>query len=95
MWNVELKNWDYISCVTSYDLWVFGPYFPKLPWCLNTHKAGITEPSNHLGVIVRPHLISDKLKTLDYFLCVSTHDLGYLGPVSPNWPNTRVSVKQV
>ena len=33
-------------------------------------------------------------KTLDYFPCVPGHDLGYLGPVSPNCPNNRVPVKQ-
>ena len=35
------------------------------------------------------------LKTLDYFLCVSRHDLRYLGPVSPNCPNAQIPVKQV
>ena len=36
-----------------------------------------------------------ELKTLDYFSCVSVHDLGYSDPVSPNCPNTQVPVKQL
>ena len=36
-----------------------------------------------------------ELKTLDYPSCVPVHDLGYLGQVSPNCPNTWVPVKQV
>ena len=36
------------------------------------------------------------LKIPDYFLCVSSrHDLGYLGPVFPNYPNTQIHAKQV
>ena len=82
---MELKTLDYLSCITSYDLGVFGPYFPRLPYYPNTHKTDITEPSDDFGIRLRPHLmLNEKLKSLDYFLCGSVHDLGYLGPVSPN-----------
>ena len=80
---MELKTLDYFSCVTSFDLGVFGPYFPKLS-------------SDDLGIRVRPNLmINEELKSLDYFSCVPVHDLRYSGPVCPNCPNTRVPVKQV
>ena len=29
--DMEVKTMEYFSCVTSYDLGVFGPFFPKLP----------------------------------------------------------------
>ena len=46
---MELKTMEYFSCVTSYDLGVFGPFFPKLPECLNTPKTGITNPQMTLA----------------------------------------------
>ena len=36
-----------------------------------------------------------KLKTLDYFSCVASYNLGYLGQLSPNFSNLRISVKQL
>ena len=59
-------------------------------------KIYITEPSDDLGIRVRPHfMLNEELKSLDYFLCVSVHDTVYSGPVPPNCPNTRVPGKQV
>ena len=55
-----------------------------------------TELSDDLRIRVRPHLMLNKEpKSLDYFSCVPVHDLGYLGPVSPKCPNTRVPGKHV
>ena len=85
---MELKTLDFLSCVILYDLGVFGSYFPKLPKCSNTHKTDTTKPSDDLGIRVRRHLmLNEELKSSDYFSCVSVHDLGYLGPVSPYCPN--------
>ena len=71
---------------------VFGPSLPKLPKYLSTHETGITQPTDSLDTRVRPHLTWNKdLKNLDSFSCVSSHDLGYLGPVSfncPQYPST-------
>ena len=96
MWNIQLKTLDCLSCVTSYDLGVLEPYFPKLPNAQIPIRQYNWALSGDLDIRVRPHLILTKeLKSLDYFSCVSEHDLGYLGPVSPNCPNTWVPVKQV
>ena len=32
---------------------------------------------------------------LDYFSCVAAHDLGYLGPISPNCPKIQAPAKEV
>ena len=70
-------------------IWGFRALFPQFPSCLNTHKAGTTEPRDHFGIKVTPHLmLIVELKTLDHFLCVPACDLECLGPVSPNYPNT-------
>ena len=61
---------------------------------MSTYKAVIAEPSDHLGIRLTPPLmLNEELKTLDYFSCVPAHELGYLGPVSPNYPNTWVPMK--
>ena len=76
--------------------WVFRPSFPKLPQYLSTCETGIAPLTDDLDTRVRSHLMWNKeLKTLDYFSCVPGHDLGYLGPISSNGPNTLVPVKQV
>ena len=68
---------------------VFGPSFPKLPQHPSTCETGIAQPTEGPDTRVRSNLMWNKeLKTLDYFSCVLAHDLGYLGPVSPNCPNT-------
>ena len=73
-----------------------GSSFPKFPQYLKYAKTSITQPLDCLGTWVRLHsLWNVMLKTLDYFLCFSTHDLGYLGPVSLNCPNAQIPVKQV
>ena len=75
---------------------VFGPDFPKLSQYPSTWETGITHSTEGLGTRVRSHLMWNKdLKTLDDFSSIPTFNLGYSGPVSPNCPNTRVSVKQV
>ena len=95
-WGICSQILHYFSCITSYDFGVFGPYLPKLPLCSNTHKTGITEPSDDFDIRVRLHLmLNEELKSLDSFSCVLVYDLGYLGPVYPNCPNTRVAEKQV
>ena len=54
---------------------------------MNAHKAGVTEPSDHLGIRVRPHLmLNEELKNLDSFLCIPAHDLGNLGQFPQNAP---------
>ena len=54
-------------------------------------KTGITQLSDDLDRKVRPHLMWNlELKTMDYFLCVPAHDLGYLSPVSPNSPDAQI-----
>ena len=95
MWNKELKTLDYFSCVFAHDLGYLGPVSP---YCSNTwvHETGIARPKEGPDTRVRSHLMWNKeLKTLNYFSCVPAHDLMYFGPVSPNCPNTQVTVKQV
>ena len=53
-----------------------------------THKGLETRVLSYL-------MWNKKLKTLDYFSCDSVHDLGYLGPFLPNFPNVQVPQKQV
>ena len=67
---------------------VFGPSFPKLPQHPSTCETGsIARPTEGPDTRVRSHLMWNKeLKTLDYFSCVPAHDLGYLGPISPKFP---------
>ena len=88
MWNKDLKTLDYFLYDSVHNLGVFGPFFTKLPLCSSTQKTDITQSSDDLGRRVRPHLLWNfKLKTMDYIRRVLLHDLGYLGPVSPNlWP---------
>ena len=67
-------------------------YYPKYP------KTGISQLSDCFGTWVRPHSMWNvMLKTLDYFLCFSRHDLGFLGSVSPNYPTAHLytCIKQV
>ena len=76
----------------------WGYLGPISPNCLNAQipYGYITKRSDDLGIRIRPHLmLNEELKTLDYFLCVLAPDFGYLGPVFPSCPNTRVPVKQV
>ena len=40
-------------------------------------------------------MCSVKLKILNYFLCVLTHNLWYLGPVSSDLSNVQMPVKEV
>ena len=90
-WGIWSQLLHYFLCVTSYDLGVFGPYFPKCPYCSITHKRSITEPSDDFDMRLRPHLMLNKeLKSLDSFLCFLVHDLGYLGcfPKLPQYPST-------
>ena len=66
---------------------VFGLSFPNLPQYLSTCETGIIQPTEDLDTSIRSHLMWNKeMKTLDYFLCDSVHDLGDLGPVHPNCP---------
>ena len=68
-----------------------GHWGPASTNCPNTpkyHETGITKPSDSFDTSIRPRLMWNvKLEILDYFPCVPAHDLGYLGPVSPNCPN--------
>ena len=74
----------------------WGPVSSKLPYYPRYPKSSITQPSDCLGTWIRPHSMWNvMLKILNDFLCVSRHDLGYLGPVSPNCLNTQIPVKQV
>lgn len=40
-------------------------------------------------------MLNVDLETLGYFPSVSLHEVGYLGPVSPNRLNAPIPVKQV
>ena len=91
LWNKELKTLDFFSYESVLDLGVFGPFPQKLPKCPSTQKTGITQPSDDLGRRARPHLMWNvELKTMDYFRHVPPHDLGYLGPISPNLPDAQI-----
>ena len=87
MWNKNLKTLDSFLCDFVLDLGVFGlqvALMPKYP-----KKTGITQLSDDLGRIVRPNLMWNvmwnvELEAIDYFRHVPPHDLGYLGPFSPN-----------
>ena len=93
-WGTEVFGLLFVCLCAWFG--VFGPSFPKLPQYLSTWETGITRSTEALDTRVRSHLMwNKKLKTLDYFSCVPARDLGYLGPVSPNCPNTWVPVKQV
>ena len=39
----EVKDFELLFSVTSYDLGAFGPYFPKYALMLESDKVGITE----------------------------------------------------
>ena len=96
MLNEELMSLNYFSFCFCAWFGVFEPSFPKLAQYRSTCETGITQSTEALDTRVRSHLkINKKLKTLDYFSCVPARDLGHLGPVFPNFPNTRVPVKQV
>ena len=100
-WGIWSQLLYYFLCVTSYGLGVFGPYFLKLPWCSNTHKTGITEPSNDFDIRVRPHLMLNKeLKSLDSFFVCPWAQFPQTAPIPDTWetgitqptetPDTRV-----
>ena len=70
-------------------IWVFAASLPKVPQYLNTCKTSITRYTEDLYTGVRSHLVSNKkLKTLDYFSCVSPHDLGSSLPKLSQYPCT-------
>ena len=79
---------------------IFESFLPNCPnECPSTQKTGITQLNYQMildGRKVRPHLIWNvELKTLDYFRCVLSHDLGiwvqfpqiYL---MPKYPKTAI-----
>ena len=75
---------------------VFGTSFPKLLQYPSTYETGLAQSTESPDTTARSHLMwNNELKTLDCFLCVPAHDLGYLGPVSQSCPNTSVPVKQI
>ena len=91
MWSKELKTLDFFLCDSVLNLGVYWPSSPKLPYCPSTQNTGITQSLDDLGNRVRPHLMWNvELKTMDYFRHVHPHDLGYLGPVSPNLPDAQI-----
>ena len=55
-------------------------------------KRGITQSSDDLGRRVSLHLIRnvELIKTMDYFRSVPPHDLGYLGPNSPDLTDAQI-----
>ena len=77
-------------------LGVFRPNLPELSQFSEYAKAGITQPSDGLYPGVRIHLMWNvEFNTKDDFLCIGVHDLGYLGQISPTYPNSSNILKQV
>ena len=69
-------------------IWGVWVHFPKMPQYMSTCETGITQPTEGLDTWVRSHLMWNKEQnTLDSVQCVPAHDLGYLRPVSSNFPN--------
>ena len=94
MWNKELKTLDYFSCVPAHNLRYSGPVSPNCP---TTCETVIIWPIEGLDTSVRSRLMWNKeLKTLDYFLYDSVHNLGVFGPFfPPNCPYAQVPKKQI
>ena len=85
---IKLKNYRKIKAL--------GLSFPRLLEYPKYPKTGITQPSDNLDTLVRPHSMWNvKLKIPDYFLFVPAHELGYLDPFFLNCVNTQLSVRQV
>ena len=62
---------------------LFGPSFPKVPWCPKYPKTGETLPSNEFSTQVRLQLLwIVEFNTFDEFLYIQAHDMGYLGPIT-------------
>ena len=69
---------------------VLGSNFSNLPQCPNYTKASVTRPSDGIYMWVRPHLMWNvEFCILDDFLCIWDHCFGYLGSISPTWPNAQ------
>ena len=73
---------------------VLGSNFSNLPQCPNYTKASVTWPSDGIYMWVRLHLMWNvEFCILDDFLCIWAHYLGYLGSISPTWPNAQKYTK--
>ena len=97
-WHYSKVSFDVKKRAEDFGLLFMSPctWFGYLLQYPSTCETGIAWLTEGPDTTVRSHLMWNKeLKNLDYFLCVSAHDLGYSGPVSPNCSNTWVPVKQV
>ena len=77
--TLELQTFDYFQCTPECDFGYLGPISPNCPNAPDTLKR--------LKLVHQMTLTLSKtrmeLKTSYYFLCITAHDSGYLGPVSP------------
>ena len=82
MWN--MVTLDCLLCASRHDLGYFDPVFLN---CLDTCKISITQPVEGLNTRVKANLMGNvELKTLDYFSCVISYDLGVFGSYLPKLP---------
>ena len=94
MWNKELKTLYYFSDVPCTWFGIFRSSLPKLPQYLSACETGVIRSTQGLDTRVRSHLMwSKELKTLDYFLCDSVHDVMVFGPLFPKLPECASTQK--
>ena len=75
---------------------LFGPSFPKVPWCSKYPKTGKTLPSDGFYIWVRLQLMWNlELNTFDDFLYIQANDLAYLDPISWTCSSAQNALKQV
>ena len=75
---------------------IFGTNFPDLPQFPKNTTTGITQLPDSVYTWVRFHLMWNlEFNTLNDFLDIHAHNLGYLGPIFPTCPNPTNTLKTV
>ena len=91
---------DLIWCeMWNWTLWItFCVCVPMIWFILVQLPLVAPKPQNRYNSTLRWHLQlmwNVELNTLDHFLCIPPHYLGYLGPIFLTCPNTLNTLKQL
>ena len=94
MWYLEFNTLGDFLIYMPMICVVLGSNLSNLPQCPNYTKASATWPSDGIYMWVGLHLMWNvEFGILDVFLCIWAHCLGYLGSISPTWPDAKKNTK--
>ena len=83
-------------CISAPMVWGIWIQFPQLAPSPKYTNTSITWPLDGLYLCIELRLMWNvEFNSLNNFLCISVHDLGYLGPVCSTCPNSQNILKQV